>query len=188
VVQDPGNQSISLAQETDFQKAVRAAVTSGAGRAGIEQAAAAFAASAEFAGDVGSVPLGSKLDELADRLDVLEQGREVPWTAVATAIRTVFGRPASGVVALPQYSQTVRRLRDSLIAIKVLQQFHARPVERLARQLRTAELIADVAAGIGQNIAMGGNDGPKPETGPEAPEVTPGSRRRRSLALPIELD
>ncbi|MBE8516862.1 hypothetical protein ILP97_04910 [Amycolatopsis sp. H6(2020)] len=180
VAQDPANPSIPLAQETDYQKAVHAAVTGDAGRPGVERASVAFVASDEFAGDVGATPLGSELDELADRLDVLEQAGDVAWSAVAAAIRTVFGQPAKTVVASEPYRQTVRRLRDSLLAIKVLQELHSRPIERLTRQLRTAELINDVATGTGDKPA---GHGPPPEQGAK----TPRNRRRRSLELPFDL-
>ena len=172
VAQDPENPSISLAQESDYQGALRTAVASGAGRPGIEEASSAFVASPEFAGDVDATPLGSRLDELADRLDALEQDGEASWDAAAPAIEDVFGQSASDVVASAPYGETVRRLRDSLIAIKVLQELHARPIERLARQLRTAELVANVAAGNAPGTAGG---------------ETLRRRRRRSFALPIDL-
>ena len=75
--------------------------------------------------------------------------------------------PPADVVDSEPYRETVRRLRDSLIAIKVLQQLHGSPIEGLARQLLTAELIADIAA--------------KPKPDPAA------RRRRRSFRLPVEL-
>jgi len=209
IAQDPENPSISLAQETDYQKALRAAVASGAGRGGIEQASATFVASAEFAGDVDATPLGPQLDELADRLDTLERDGDASWDAVADAIEDVFGQAAGEVVASAPYKRTVRRLRDSLIAIKVLQELHGRPIERITRQLRTAELIADVAAGNVPSAPAGTGDtrhgedhgrdhphphpdphpgpGPHPDPDPSPPDESVRHRRRRSLALPIEL-
>lgn len=126
VAQDPENPSISLVQESDYQAALQAAVTNGAGRPGIEEASSAFVASPEFAGDVAATPLGPQLDDLADHLDDLEQADEVSWDAVAAVIEEVLGQAAGEVVASPPYHETVRRLRDSLIAIKVLQEMPAR--------------------------------------------------------------
>jgi hypothetical protein len=168
VSQDPEQPSIQLDQESDYQNALRAAVASGAGRRAIEAASAELAASGDFVRSVDEAPLGPQLDELADRLDALEANGAVPWQKVRETVEDVFGSPATDVVDTEPYRETVRRLRDSLVAIKVLQELHSSPIEGLARQLRTAELIADAAAGDG--------------SGPAA------RRRRRSLRLPVELE
>ncbi|MFK4084813.1 hypothetical protein ACI2LF_11925 [Kribbella sp. NPDC020789] len=168
VEQAPEQPPIGLEQESGYQDALRAAVVSGGGRPGIEAASAEFAASGDFVSGVLETPLGGKLDELAGHVDTLEAAGEVPWSEVASAVEEVFGSPAADVVAGDAYQETVRRLRDSLIAIKVLQQLHSLPIERLTRQLRTAELIADVA-----------NEYTVGETA---------RRRRRSLELPVELE
>ncbi|MGW5366408.1 hypothetical protein [Actinopolymorpha pittospori] len=168
VSQDPEQPSIELDQESAYQDALRAAVASGAGRPGVEAVSAEFAASADFVQGLGDTPLGRQLDELADGVDALEAAGEVSWSDVANAIEDEFGSSAMDVVADDAYKETVRRLRDSLVAIKVLQQLHSGPIERLTRQLRTAELIADVAA----QRAAGGI----------------ARRRRRSLRLPVELE
>ena len=168
VSQDPEQPSIELDQESAYQDALRAAVAAGGGRQGVEAASAEFATSADFVQSLVDTPLGQRLDELADGVDALEAMGEVSWSEIANAIEDVFGSSAADVVDGDPYKETVRRLRDSLIAIKVLQQLHSRPIERLTRQLRTAALIADVAAGN-----------------------TPGEtarRRRRSLRLPVELE
>jgi hypothetical protein len=168
VSQDPEQPSIELDQESAYQDALRAVVAAGGGRQGVEAASAEFAASTDFVQDLGDTPLGRRLDALADGIDALEAMGQVSWAEIANAIEDVFGSSAADVVDGDPYKETVRRLRDSLIAIKVLQQLHSRPIERLTRQLRTAELIADVAA-----------------------DNTPGEtarRRRRSLRLPVELE
>lgn len=176
VTQDPEQPSILLAQDSDYQNAVRAAVDTGRGRDGVEEASAAYAASADFVADVGDTPIGAQLDELADRLDALESADDpATWGAVAAAIKAVLGKPARAVAASAPYLETVRRLRDSLLAIKALQELHALPIERLTRQLRTAELIADVAAGAPAGAEDGGA------------RATIRARRRRSLALPLDL-
>src|SRR5262249_49066215 len=65
-------------------------------------------------------PLGQQLDELTDRLDALEAESTVSWQKVRTAVKDVVGSPAGDVVNAEPFRETVRRLRDSLIAIKVL--------------------------------------------------------------------
>ena len=118
VSQDPEQPSIQLDQASGYQDALRAAVASGAGRQAIEAASAQFAASDDFVQSVDEAPLGQQLDELADRLDALEAEGTVSWQKVQTAVKDVFGSPAGDVVDAEPFRETVRRLRDSLIAIK----------------------------------------------------------------------
>ncbi len=167
VSQDPERPSIELGQDSDYQSALRAAVSTGAGRAGIEAVSQRYAASGSFAGSAGATPLGAPLDELAQRLGTVESDEELPWSAVRELVEDVFGRSADDVVGSDDYRSTVRRLRDSLVAIKILQQLHALPIEQLTRQLRTAELVADAAT--------------------EHPSASTVPRGRRSLALPLDL-
>lgn len=167
VQQDPERPSIPLEQPSPFQDALHDAVSSGAGRQAIEAVSAQFAASAHFAGTTEDVPLGAELDALAERLATAGATAELTWTIVKKAINDVFGADAAAVAATNDFAETLRRLRDSLIAIKVLQELHSLPIEALTRQLRTAEVIADVAGG--------------------SPEGVPSGRLRRSVRLPIEL-
>jgi hypothetical protein len=165
--QDPETPTIELEQASDYQDALRAAVATGTGRHGIEEASQRYAASDSFIGSVDDTPLGTRLDELARRLDTVGVDGALPWAAVRELIDEVFGQPAADVVETDDYEATVGRLRDSLVAIKVLQELHRLPIEQLTRQLRTAELVADAA-----------------EEHPASPAVPLG---RRSLALPIDL-
>ncbi|WP_307485008.1 hypothetical protein [Pseudarthrobacter sulfonivorans] len=168
VSQDPEQPSIPLDQESDYQNALRAAVASGEGRQAIEAASAQFAASEGFVHNVDEAPLGPQLDQLAVRLDALEGEGILSWQQIGTVIEDIFDSPPADVVNTAPYQETVRQLRDSLIAIKALQQLHDSPIEGLARQLRTAELIADVVT--------------EHKRGPAE------QRRRRSLRLPVELE
>ncbi|WP_431912631.1 hypothetical protein [Nonomuraea jabiensis] len=142
VAQDPETPSIPLGQDTPFQDALREAVGAAQRRTAIEAAATAYVAGSEFIGDPAGTPLGAELDRLAGRLDEME---DVDVSAspemVRQAIDDVFGMSPNQVTGLEDFQNAVRRLKDSLVAIKVLQEEHARPIERLARQLRTAELI-----------------------------------------------
>lgn len=165
VAQDPERPSIELEQPSDYQKTLRDIVAQGAGRAAIEEASQQFAASADFVGSVDATPLGAPLDELATRLEAPD-AEEPTWPAIRALVKDVFGKTPKQVTASADYRTTVSRLRDSLIAIKVLQELHSLPIERLVRQLRTAELIADASG---------------PATGRPEPAV------RRSLALPVAL-
>ncbi|MEV6030699.1 hypothetical protein AB0L65_06100 [Nonomuraea sp. NPDC052116] len=142
VAQDPETPSIPLAQDTPFQESLREAVGAAQRRTAIEAAATAYVAGPEFIGDPADTPLGAELDQLAGRLDEME---DVDVSAspemVRQAIDDVFGMSPNQVTGLEDFQNAVRRLKDSLVAIKVLQEEHARPIEQLARQLRTAEVI-----------------------------------------------
>ena len=86
-------------------------------------------------------------------------------------ISEIFEASPAEVIETEEFGATLERLRDSLMAIKVLQQEHSRPIEELARQLRTMEVIAKAAG-----------DECFPETGRELRRW-----RRRTLQLPVEL-
>jgi len=170
VAQDPQNPSIELTQESPYQNAVRNAVQTGAGRAAIEEISRAFVASDRFIPEPSANPLGDRLADLADRLDRLEADRSATSGKVAEAIQAAFDRPAAEVADSEEFLDMRSRLRDSLLAIKILQEEHHRPIEELTRQLRTAEVIGRAATD---------------EHFPQGEEQLR-SWRRRSLRLPVE--
>ncbi|MEU5524886.1 hypothetical protein ABZ759_30570 [Streptomyces sp. NPDC047860] len=169
VAQDPDNRSIDLAQETDFQAALRQAVD--ASRDRVEEVTREFVAGDDFVGAPVNNPFALQLADLVVRLDQLDADESVTRDAVAEAVRSAFGRPPEEIVADDAFQTTLARLRDTVIAIKVLQELHARPIEELVRQLRTMDVIARVAAD---------------ETFPSSAEALR-RWRRRSLRLPAAL-
>jgi hypothetical protein len=157
VAQDPQNRSIDLAQESDYQNALREAALGG--REPAEEVSRAYVHSDDFLGDAADNEFAAELADLACRLDELEtneeldagghgdeEGHEDDRDPVAEAVEAAFGRPASDVVGDEAFQRMLRRLRDSITAIKVLQEEHSRPVEDLTRQLRTAEVVRRAAA------------------------------------------
>jgi hypothetical protein len=164
---------LSLTQDSGYQRSVRAAIAAGEGRGGIERVSTAYAASADFVGDADAAPLAAELHALADRLDALQAtAAPLTWEVVGDQVKEVFGKTPRAVVSSGQYTASVRRLRDSLLAIKILQELHPRPLETLVRQLRTAELIADVVASTDAPVGS-------------RPRIR--RRRRRPISLPIDL-
>ncbi|PWW25184.1 hypothetical protein JD79_04382 [Geodermatophilus normandii] len=156
VTQDPESPSIDLTQDSDYQNALREAVPGG--REGAEEVSRAYVQGDEFLGDPAGSEYAAELAKFAALLDGLEDEpvvRRPPQDqdddgdqqgSVARAVRTAFGRPASEVVDDEMFQRMLRRLRDSLTAIKVLQEEHTRPVEELTRQLRTAEVVRRAAS------------------------------------------
>ena len=64
---------------------------------------------------------------------------------VADAVEEAFGASPETLVSSPEFSGSMQNLRDSLLAIKQLQEEHGRPLEALTNQLRDIELIRKVA-------------------------------------------
>jgi hypothetical protein len=143
VAQDSDNPSIDLAQTSSYQDALRGAIPKGRDQA--EAVTRTFVGGDDFIGDPADNPLAAKLAALAARLDRLTEGA-VTAEKVANAIRSVFKAAPAEVVASEVFQRTRARLRDSIIAVKVLQDQHARPLEDLVRQLRTMDVVAQVAS------------------------------------------
>ncbi|MBF6134713.1 hypothetical protein IU501_17090 [Nocardia otitidiscaviarum] len=194
VAQDPGNPSIDLDQDTDFQNALRAGVDNGEGRPGLVAASEAYIADELFLGTPAVHPQHDRLAALGTRLADLSRPDDGPGHGphgfpphrpgsphdpdhhtrhrVVRAITEVFDAQPEDVVADEEFTRARSRLRDSLLAIKLLQPQHARPLEALTGQLRTMELIARVAA-----------DEDFPDDAEQLRRA-----RHRSLRIPIEFD
>ncbi|MDB5318346.1 MAG: hypothetical protein JWO24_4190 [Rhodospirillales bacterium] len=173
VAQDPVTPSIDLTQKSAFQDALRAIPQNGAQARGEAKAfAAGFVGTAAFLGGPDQHPQATQLAALATALDALEgQAGGVKHKDVVDAVTAAFGSPPATAVKGAPFQQGLARLRDSLLAIKLLQEEHSRPIEKLTRQLRTAEIVAKVAAE------------------PRFPAGAAALRRwrRRSLQLPLTL-
>lgn len=92
----------------------------------------------------------------------------VTHAAVVDAVEKALGADPATLVADGTLAEPIARLRDSILAIKQLQEEHSRPIEALSNQLRDLELIVRVA-----------QDEKFPITGAEMRRY-----RRRSLELP----
>jgi len=121
VAQDPQNPSVELAQETPYQGALRDAVASGRGRAGIEAAGTAYVAGSDFIGDPAVNPFSRQLATLAAVLDQLENRDHLTPKDLSDAVRTAFGQDLHHVVAGDGFGPVRARLRDSVLAVKMLQ-------------------------------------------------------------------
>lgn len=183
VAQDPQNPSIELAQESDFQNSLREAVPDGRQRA--EEVSREYVEGDEFLGDPTDNEFAVELENLAVQLDRLEGNQELGDPrrpdgedghkdgkhnrhSVVEAVEAAFGRPSLDVVNDDAFQRMLRRLRDSITVIKILQEEHSRPIEKLTRQLRTAEVIVRSA---GEDRFDGGEELHR--------------YRRRSLQLPV---
>lgn len=168
VAQDPDNPSISIAQDSVFQRVLEEASQAERAREALQRAARAYVTEGDFIGDPGTNPLGVQLATLAAALDLLERQASVSHSNVAAAITQAFGSGPEALVQDQILDGPMAKLRDSLLAIKHLQEEHGRPVEALTNQLRDLELIVRVA-----------RDDAFPANGAELRRY-----RRRSLLLP----
>lgn len=141
VTQDPDHPSIDLAQDSPYQRALAEAVRAGQGREGVDEVSADYAASAEFLGDPQANPYHEQLRDLVARLDAVSTAGEL-----RAAVTAAFGSSPADLVTGEAFRRAHTRLRDSLMAIKLLQRLHSRPIAELSDQLRTVEVIVRAAA------------------------------------------
>ena len=146
VAQDPENPSIDLTQNSPLQDGLRHLPPGDGQRGGAKRLGAGYAGSADFIGNPDENPFAAQLAKLAAELDRLEAVKNVKPKDLRDAIEASFGAAAKNVVQDDNFARMLARLRDSLLAIKLLQDEHGRPIEQLARQLRTAEVVSKAAA------------------------------------------
>lgn len=171
IAQDPPNPSIDLSRGTPYQVELQQLVAAGGNvRVGLVAVSTAYVEGPNFIGLPAQNPVADALTALARRLDELETLVATP-DAVTHAIKDAFGVDAAQAVSSPEFSDTLPRLGDSLVAIKILQAEHGRQIEELTKQLRTMEVVRRVA-----------EDGAFPH------DVSALRKwRRRSLRLPVSL-
>lgn len=136
--------SIQLTQSSNFQAALAQAAQGG--RAAVKRIASQYVASAGFVPAVESLPHGPRLLLLTA---VLDQAQDVPGVArnqVVDGVEKVLAAKIADFVAAAETNTVLTRLRDSLVAIKLLPEEHARPIEKLTRALRDLEVVQHLVA------------------------------------------
>ncbi len=171
VAQDPDNPSVDLAQDSPYQRALREVVEGGRGRAGAEEVSTTYAATPDFLGDPDDNPYRRQLASLGRRLAFLEDDRQTDPKKLRDAVTPLFGATPAELAASAEFRKVLGRLRDSVMAIKVLQRLHSCSIEELSQQLRTMEVINRAAS-----------DEHFPADGRQLRRW-----RRRSLRLPVAL-
>ncbi|KAF2276155.1 uncharacterized protein EI97DRAFT_467385 [Westerdykella ornata] len=154
VAQNPDAPSISLSQASDFQKTLSAALKSNDPRGQSEAAARAFVASDAFVGQPGLTDFQRKLAQLGSLLDEASFGGTLSLRSVVAAIKKAFGKEPGDVIKSNEYKTLLANLRDSVTAIKFVQEEHSRPIEALANQIRDLELIAKAASLSSENTVV----------------------------------
>lgn len=172
VDQSDDRPSIPLSQATDFQAALGAAQNQEDPREAMKTVAQRFVASAEFVGSPDALPDADKVKALSAGLDPMEEEEDVSNGDVAGLIEDVYGAKPANLVKNKTLEPALEALRDAILAIKLLPEEHHRRIEDLTNQLRTLEVVAQVAAnkefpGSGEALR---------------------AYRRRSVLLPSETD
>ena len=144
VAQDPDNQSIELSSGTALQNAL-VGLGQGDIRDKAVQHAKAFANSQNFIAEPEIHPLADALEKLTKSLDETENGQEITQEGLDQLVQDSFGKTPSNTVASAGFKTAWSNLADSILAIKVLQQEHQRPIAALTRQLRDMEVVKKIA-------------------------------------------
>lgn len=144
VAQDPDNPSIELSSGTALQNAL-VGLGQGDIREDAVQHATAFANSQNFIATPEANPLAAALKKLSKGLDAADDWEEVTQEGLNQLVQDAFGKTPANVIADAGFKTTWSHLADSLLAIKILQQEHQRPIQALARQLRDMELVKKIA-------------------------------------------
>lgn len=142
VAPDPDEPVLDLTRDTDFQQELNLAVEGISSSQEAVRVSKGFMATPGFIGLPRDNTFDQALADFASRLDDLA---EVTPATVSAAAAGAFGREASDVVG-DRFDLVADRLGDSLIAIKVLQEEHSRPVEDLVVQLRLMEIVRRIAS------------------------------------------
>jgi hypothetical protein len=138
IAQDDANPSIDLTQATPYQDEVRQALQSREPAETLSVVSRAFAASPGFIGHPSDNAFANELATLADALEI---AGDVKPADVRAAIKTAFDTTANRLAKNAQFKAEVTRLKDSIFAIKSLQEEHSRDIEGLAAQLRLMDLV-----------------------------------------------
>ncbi len=139
VEQDAERPSIELAQPSEFQRLLAQAQSADVPRLESLGVARTFAQTPGFVVDVSVLPIGAELEAFGVALDGV--GDDVSAAGIREVVVEVFGGDAGVVVASADYTASVQRLRDSVIAIKHIGEEHASALEPLTNALRDALVI-----------------------------------------------
>lgn len=140
IAQDEDNPSIDLTQDTPYQNGLRAALDSDNPAEEVAAVSRAYIASPDFIAAPSANPYAADLA-------AFEQSLTGPVTPahLRNDVKAAFGSSAGPFTKSNQFKTTTARLRDSIVAIKAVQEEHHRDIEGLIGQLRLLELVGRVA-------------------------------------------
>ena len=137
--------SILLASSSAFQQKLVAALAGSQARKKMKETAQKHVEGTQFIHDKAGLRYARELDALSEALVPLEQGDSLDHDTVDQAVKQSFGKNAKQLVADNNFAAELEKLRDSLVAIKLLPAQHRRPVHHLAGALRDLSMIETLA-------------------------------------------
>ncbi len=155
----PRHPSIELAQESDLPGRAAGRRRLRRRPAGHRDRLRRLRRLAGVRGSIDGPPLGAEARR-ARRPDRGARRRAEPWHTVRELVEEIFGQPARELLDTDPYLRPSARLRDSLIAIKILQELH-QAADRAARR-SAAHRRTDRRRGAGALPAGGATQGPLP--------------------------
>jgi fibro-slime domain-containing protein len=142
----PEDPPVALAQDTLLQQQLAEARAGEDPRGTMKTLVRAFTEGNEFAPDFQALPLGDRLSALARAFDRLEREEGTDHAALVAAVQEALGDEPQAIVQQASFQDSRRRLRDTILVIKLLPEEHGRPLERLAQALRDLEVVGHAAA------------------------------------------
>lgn len=137
--------SIQLAQDTTFQQQLERLRETPAAREQRRAIARAFVSGEDFVKGLAGLTHGTAAEAFGKELELLVADDASARVGVVAAAKRVFGAEPSAVVTSDAFNADLRRLRDTIIAIKLLPEEHFRPIHRLSQVLRDLEIVRRVA-------------------------------------------
>ena len=131
------------AGESPLLAALAAAQQRPAPQKKMHDAALAFAQSREFLPDVGALDAAHGI---AAVISSLRAAPDLTLRKLAAAIESAFGEDARSVVASPRFAKSWRRLRDSIVAVKLAPEVAPPTLPSLVEAARVMTLVRRVAA------------------------------------------
>ena len=146
VRQDPRLPNIELTQQSDFQKKLAIAAASPNPRDSIIAASKELIADkSRFIADPSGTAFSAKVVVFGRAVDSITKDSSINKDGIAKAVQDNFAASPAQVIATDDYKNLLSNLRDSVLAIKYVQEQHQAPIDILTNEIRDLELIAEIA-------------------------------------------
>ncbi len=133
---------INLSQNSDYQIELAKSIDQKDPRDILKKASTDFAKTKNFVKSTSELKIYDKLIMFQPKLDELSNKANITSDEMKNAIKDSFGSTVATVIKDNNYLDSVKNLKDSIIAIKHLPEQHKKPIEELTKALRDLELLA----------------------------------------------
>lgn len=133
---------INLSQNSDYQVELAKSIGQENPRDILKKASNAFVKTKNFVKSPSELKIYDKLIVFQSKLDELSKKESITSNEMIDAIKDSFASTIATLIKDNYYLNSVKNLKDSIIAIKHLPDQHEKPIEELTKTLRDLELIA----------------------------------------------